>query len=411
MATERRDHGFNRVTNTDIWSLTRVLFLGSALLFLINILFGFNNAVTTGTIPRWMILIHLHAGAIGWITLSLIGLAIWIFTGTRSVSQAYVRWIRWLVWLAILVFAGYILAFGIAFSQTGEFLALLPIFGIAAALVIWATVIYAFTQLSRQPVVTTVHVLVAGGLLVAAVGGTMGFLLGLEYVVGVFLPIEVPDRVGVHAGMMDAYILLVASAIVEWFVLKDTAGHWTWPGLAQAIAGTVAAILVPIAFLTNRIEQLLPIFAVFLLIFLALFLVRMGWRAIRANPLHAGPDAWGFFGALWLVVYVVMFLYAAVGLQGNFGAAPDWFPAVFAHAGFVGMMTNLLFGVYSVRTRRVPDRFAWSEPAALWLVNLGLVVFAALKIAIDIRHGAVLMGLGVLWGVGLMIHRLRASAD
>jgi hypothetical protein len=209
--------------------------------------------------------------------------------------------------------------------------------------------------------------------------------------------------------MMDAYLLLVASAIVEWFVLDDTAGRWTRAGLAQALAGTVAAVIVPIAFLTNRIEQLLPLFAVLLLAFLALFLVRMGWRAVLAGPLRTGPDAWGFFGAIWLVVFVVMFLYAAVGLQGDFGAAPRWFSAVFAHAGFVGMMTNLLFGVYSARTRTADVVSPWAEPGAMWLTNLGLLTFVGLKVVMDVRLGAFVMGLGVLLGVGLMAHRLRSG--
>ena len=114
---------------------------------------------------------------------------------------------------------------------------------------------------------TNVHILVAGGLLVAAVGATMGVLLGLELAIGRFLSITpAEDRVGLHAGMMDTYVILVAAGIVEWFVQKDPDKRWTWAGLLQALFLTVAALLVPVAFLTGLLEQLLQLFGVLLLL-------------------------------------------------------------------------------------------------------------------------------------------------
>ena len=34
--------------------------------------------------------------------------------------------------------------------------------------------------------------------------------------------------------------------------------------------------------------------------------------------------------------------------RGDFAALPTWFPPVFAHAGFVGMMTNLVLAALTV---------------------------------------------------------------
>ncbi|NIV40457.1 MAG: hypothetical protein GWN58_66975, partial [Anaerolineae bacterium] len=53
-----------------VWRTLKIVFMGAALLFLINNFYGFDNALTVGEIPRWQGLIHLHAGSIGWITLS-----------------------------------------------------------------------------------------------------------------------------------------------------------------------------------------------------------------------------------------------------------------------------------------------------------------------------------------------------
>jgi hypothetical protein len=398
------------VKNQVVWGHTRTLFLGSALLFLINNFFGFDNALTVGPLPRWQALIHLHAGSIGWITLSLIGIAVWLFTGERDVSESYARGVRTLTRVAVPVFGAYIISFGLAFSLRGFFV-LLPIFGTASMLLIWVAAIFSLRQLRHQPVVTTVHVLAAGGLLVAAVGATMGVMLGLERVIGQFLPIVGEDRVGVHAGMMDTYIIIVAGAIVEWFVSKDPGGRRTWAGVAQGVAWSVAAILVPVAYLTNALAVLLPMFVLLLFVGLVIFMVRIGWRGLTTNPLSSGPKPWAFFGTFWMVVFVGMFIWAATAFVEDFSLAPSWFFAVFVHAAFVGTMTNLLLGVYSARTQESRSVMAWGEPAARWLINLGLLAFFALKITSDSRLGAIVMGIGVVLGVFTMIRRLLASGQ
>ncbi|MFQ5942448.1 MAG: hypothetical protein ACE5JF_02735 [Anaerolineales bacterium] len=400
-----------RVRNAEVWNLVRIILLGSATLFLINIFFGFDNAVTTGVLPRSQALIHLHAGSIGWITLSQLAIAFWVFTGDREVSETHASRLRTLAYLAIGFFAGYVVSFGIAFSQGGDFFILMPIFGTGAMLVIWAAAVYSLTQLRRQVVVTTVHILVTGGLVVAAVGATMGVLLGLELALGEqILPIPASeDRVGVHAGMMDTYLILVAAGIVEWFVQKDPQKRRTIPGLLQALFLTVAGLLVPFAFLTGTLDQLLPIFALLLLLGLIFFVARIGWRALARNPVRGGVKSWGFFGTFWLVIYVGIFIYFAVSLGNPDAVLPPWLGAVFVHAGFVGMMTNIILGVDAARTEDAAHVLSWGESSARWLINLGMLVFFALKITSDTRLGAIVMGIGVLLGVVTMIQRLRAS--
>lgn len=49
------------------------------------------------------------------------------------------------------------------------------------------------------------------------------------------------------------------------------------------------------------------------------------------------------------------------------------------------------------------------EPVAMWLMNGGLVIFAVLFIVSGSRHGALVMGTGVLLGVGWMLLSLRET--
>jgi hypothetical protein len=382
--------------------------MGSLLIFLINIYFGFDNSLTVGEIDRWQTLIHLHGGSIGWITLSAIGVALWVVTGEREVDEGYESRVRNLVWAAILIFAVYVTSFGLAFSRPSGFLvALLPIFGTGSVIVLWISAIFSFAQFKHQPVVTTVHYLAAGALLTAAIGATVGMLLGLERVIGQFLPLPLgPDRVGAHAGMMDTYLFLVATGIIEWGTRKDVQ-HWSWAGLAQALAWMIGAALVPISFFLNFFEQALPIFGLLLLVGMAIFLIRYAWRALANLPRGSGVKSWNFFGTLWLIVYMGLFLYAIS--IGDFSLLPAWFPAAFVHAGFVGMMTNLIMGVVASRGQAGASVMSWGEVTSLWIINLGILVFLALKITADIRIGAIVMGVGVLLAVFTMFRRLMAS--
>lgn len=392
-----------RVRNEAVWRQLRIIFIGSGLLFLINNVVGFANALTEGSINRGQVLVHLHAGSVGWITLSAIGLAIWVVTGQRDVDATYERNVRRLGWAAVIAFACYVPNFWLAFGPVG-LTVLLPIFGTAAVIVLWWAAIWTIGQLRGQAPLTTIQLLAAGALLVAAIGATVGALLGLEHVTGRFLPIE-GDRVGAHAAMMDTYLFLVAAAIIEWVSRPASEHGWGWAGAVQAGAWVVGAALVPTAFFLNAVEAILPIFGLLLLGGLAIFLVRTAWRAIMAGPMAAGAGAWAFFGTAWLVVYMGFFM-AIVTAGGDFAALPTWFPPAFAHAGFVGMMTNLLLAVHFERARAQRGTASWAEPAAMWLLNGGLLLFIGLKMASDIRTGAIVMGIGVVLGVLTALYRL-----
>jgi len=233
-------------------------------------------------------------------------------------------------------------------------------------------------------------------------------LLGLERVIGQFLPLPDADRVGAHAGMMDTYLFLVASAIVEWTLRKEET-RWSWPGLLQALLWMIGAALVPLAFFLNILDQILPLFGIMLLVGMVIFLVRYGWRAFTNLPRGTGIKSWAFFGTLWLIIYMGFFLFGIVGTGGDFSKLPTWFGAAFVHVGFAGMMTNLIMGVVYSRGQEGAGVLSWGEPVSFWMINLGIIAFIGMKIAADIRHGAIIMGLGILLGVFVMFRRLQKS--
>jgi hypothetical protein len=398
MGETQGSYGWQRVSNDAVWRHTKIVFLGSLLAFLINVALGFGNVITSGEIPRWQILTHLHGGTIGWLTLTAVGFTIWLFTGDRAVSDSYERRIGWLSWAAVVFGLGYVSSFGISFSLTGNAFALLPIFGTGMMLVIWATALLAGTQLRKQPVLRTPHLLVAGGFLVASFGAIMGVLLGLQYALGSLpLPAGIPNASN-HAGPMDAYAVIMGTALVEWLVDRADVRAWRWHGALQAGLFTLAGLM---AFVP--IEAVSGIGTIIgLLGGSFIFFVRMGWRAVLRNPLNFNESTWATFAPLWLLTFIVGVL------SSNAGIVPTdtWLGPVIFHAYFVGFLTNSLFGMLSGRTRDARLLHNWAERGAFWLINVGLLLFAATEIGYGGRHGAIVMGLGVLLGVVVIGYRL-----
>lgn len=394
-------HGWHRVQNDAVWRHTRRIFLGSLFVFLINITLGFGNIVTTGEIPRWQLITHLHGGTLGWLTLSAIGFTVWLFTGNREVSAAYEKRIEWLSWAAVLFGAGYVSSFGIGFYLTGNAYALLPIFGTGMMLVIWSTALLAVTTIRKQPVVRTVHLLVAGGFVVASFGAIMGVLLGLQYTFGSLqLPGGIPN-VSNHTGPMDAYAVIIGAALVEWLVDRDEVSNYSWHGLLQAGVFTIAGLM---AFIP--LEAVSGIGTVIgLLGGSFIFFVRMGWRAVLNNPFEYDESAWATFAPLWLLTFITGVLSSIAGIVPT----DTWLGPVIFHAYFIGFISNGLFGMLSGRTRDTRTLHEWAQPGSFWLVNVGLLIFAATEIGYGGRHGAIVMGLGVLLGVATIGYQLSGE--
>jgi hypothetical protein len=308
-----------------------------------------------------------------------------------------------LTWAEVLFGLGYVLSFGIGFSLTGNAFTLLLIFGTGMMLVFWATALLALTQLSDQPVLRNEHLLVAAAFTLASFGAIMGVLLGFQHALGSLpLPEGLPNTQG-HAFPMDIYALVLTSAVVEWLFVGDSSSKWTGPGLIQAVVWAGAGFVLFIGAVTG-VEALGFVGLILgLAVGPVIFLARIGWRVIQINTLQGGEDRWAVFTPLWLLVFVAIFLGSIAG------AIPqdlEWTAPVAFHAYFVGYITNRLFGVFGGRTRGGRILHEGGESIAFWLINLGLVAFAATEIAYGGRHGALIMGLGVLLGVAEMGYRL-----
>lgn len=406
MSSKDMGVGVAGVGRNSVRALTRATFLAASVLFLGTIGLGFLNVVTTGEIPKWQAVTHLHSGTVGWILLSFVGVAIWLFADEWVGGEGGRRRLWWLVGAAVVAFAGLAASFGYGFSQGDEAMVALGIAAPAAALVVWSTALYALTRLRAEVVATTARLLVAVGLLLAAIGVTVGAYLGMTYAFdGLATPPE--ETIGAHFLTVLPAVSMVSAGILEWLVRGEAAGPASRAGVLQVGVGAIAGLMFPTGFtlllLGVPASQLEPIFMGLLgggILFILVFLVRIGHHALRRNPFATGSGAWVFFSTVWFLVFL-----PSVVLPVIIGG-PEWTSLLSIHGFFVGFVTCAILGAFSMRTRDAAVGAGRAEPTAVWLVNLGIVAFVAGEAVAGVAHGAVVMGLGVLLGLAVMSRRL-----
>ena len=78
---------------------TRLLYRGALLIFVVTIVIGILNGLDIWDPTRQMILTHVHAGTLGWITLAVVGTALAMFgaepTPRRLPRPATSQWPPW----------------------------------------------------------------------------------------------------------------------------------------------------------------------------------------------------------------------------------------------------------------------------------------------------------------------------
>lgn len=401
---------FEPLRKERMWRAVRLLYLGSACIFLYTVFLGVVQAVQDPDTPieHAQLLSHFHSGSIGWVTLSVLATALWAYAGGRHVTDAVAQSSLVVAVVAILTAAGYVVSFWIAFGDAGE-TRLLPLFGIPLTLTIWTVLGLVASQVKHQSPLTAPHILLLGALVVVSLGALMGILLGLSYAfdLTLFPQNEAAVPVGAHAGPMDMYIALAFAALLEALVRKGPATRRSKAAIWQTVLGVVAAAVI----LVGLYVGIEPAPGIAFLLFIAafvIFMVRVGGRALLRRP--GGPEGPAVtFAVLSFIVYVVLFTLLVFKYFLADKDPPTALLVAFQHITFIGLGTNLLLATHG-RFGLATSRFGvkW-QPLAVWLLNLGLLSFVASELLAESRHGAILMAIGVLLTWGLVVGRTLQS--
>jgi len=378
-------------------------------IFTLTALLGLANATRIfGALSTDTLLTHLHSGTLGWITMGVIGVAIWMFAGSGGTLSRNVLW-------SGLATAAYVLAF-----WSGNFPAR-ALFGALELIVIFYWWWWVLSAARREGFgrIDVPKLSVVLGLTTLVIGSTIGVTIQLFLAFGIQLP-TAPDLIGTHASaQIGGYLVLVAAGIAEWRLSGP--GQRTRAGLAQAWLLFLGGLFIAIGIGMNVLPlQLLA--TVFQIAGIVIIAVRFGKRALTAP--------WGEASGTRHVAIAVPFLVLGLALEvtliamigqanGDFTKIPLGLVHALDHSFFIGVMTNTLFGMILIATsaQGASRAWPWADNVIFWGLNLGAASFIAVLIFVGsgyssgpfqhpVAYTASVMGLSALLGIATFQRRL-----
>lgn len=344
----------------------RLLFRSALVLFLVTIVIGILNGMDLWQPSRQLLLTHVHAGTLGWITLAVTGVALLMFGGDADVESA-----TRLAWVMIGSTVLYVLAFATTLGIMRPITGTLMLLAIAYALA-WVT---GRRGQARKSVPALGLYLALISLLIGAV---LGVLLGL-FIANGSLPGLSDDMARNLAGahppaMLAGYLILAGFAVAEWRLESPAAlVSESKPGTAAVWALFVAGLTFNVAFIFE-VDPLLQVASLLQVIAVIVFVVRMWAHLKPAAWRREGPVTYARWSVVFLVVGIALLVYlvqlfASGQLDPETGEGTHLLLA-FDHALFIGLMTNALFSITGATV-------AWDriQRIVVWAINIGLIGF------------------------------------
>jgi hypothetical protein len=378
----------------------RMLFKSALLIFVITILIGILNGLDIWDPPRNVLLTHVHAGTLGWITLAVVGVAMLMFGD--NADAGVVEQSNRLAMVTVAAVVVYVIAF---LTGTGVFRPIAGTLMLAAIVWVLTWVVGRYRVLPS----TTPRLALLLAMISLTIGAILGVLLGLFIARG-SIPGMSAESAAALAGahppaMLIGYLVLAGVAVADW-ILGGPEGR---TGRLVAWALFVAGILVNIAFIF-QLDDLIPLPTLLEVIAVVAFIVRM-WPKIAPSAWAGGGNAnFARMSIVFLAVGIgllvaVVQLFLSGALDPETGEGPIGVLLAFDHAMFIGVMTNALFAAVTWMSASTYKKIV------LWSVNGGLTVFLlglVIDVAILKRIGAPVMGFALLYAIWVYFNELGA---
>lgn len=382
-------------------------------IFGLTALLGLANATRIfGALSQDTLLTHLHSGTLGWITMGVIGVTLWVFAGNGATLARNVG-------LSGVATAAYVLAF-----WSGNFPAR-AIFGTLELIVILYWWWWAVTQARREGFgrIDVPKLSIVGGLTILTIGAIVGVTIQLFLALGITLPTS-PELIGTHASaQIGGYLVLVSAGIAEWRLSGP--GQRTRAGVAQASALFLGGLLLAIGVGMN-IQPLQGIATLLQVVGIVIVVIRFGMKAVRAPWGESTGMRHIAISVPFLIVGLILeitFLAQIIQAQGDFTKVSLGLIHALDHSMFVGLMTNSLFGVilFATAAQGAARVWPWADNLIFWGLNLGAASFIAVLLFVGsgyssgpfqhpVAYTASLMGLSALLGIVTLQQRLGAAA-
>src|SRR6266851_1561533 len=216
---------------------TRLLFRVALAIFTVTVLIGILNGFHFVQLSRAVLLTHVHAGTLGWITLVATGAALWLYADGGSGLKGHARGVA--IGMSVAV-PGYVAAF-----LSGN-LPARAIFGVPVLLLIVGIAVFLYRGRGAGLSVPRLGVLLAFVTLI--IGSTLGVLVQIELAANhTFLP---EGAIGGHASaQVGGYLVLFALSAIEWRLRG--ADDFGWPGRIQVLLLFIGGLLLAVGVLFN----------------------------------------------------------------------------------------------------------------------------------------------------------------
>lgn len=372
----------------------RNLFRAALLLFVITVVIGILNGTDVWDPPRNTLLAHVHAGTLGWISLTVFGAAIWMYGSPDDTSS------RPLANYSIVAIALYVLAFW-SVDLTDATSIQRPIGGTLAFIAMVWMFVWAMRRMRGQ----TWDVAKFGMALALSfivLGAILGILLGLQLAdVEIVDPSKANQLYDSHPGAMVAgFVILAGLTLIEWLMPGRTVPKLSESkmGVTQMLLLFVAGLLFVIGSLFG-VDALLQAAGALQLVGAIVLIVR--FRRELAPSQWGGPPVNQFVrtAVLGMIVSVALIVY----LIGQLSSGKEFedimgLGLAFDHINFLMVLTNLIFAMM-IAASVVSDRV---NRLVFWGLNIGVAGFAvglAAESAALKRVFTPILGLALLYGI------------
>jgi len=379
---------------TELGRLVRGLYLVAMAVFLVTITIGILNGLDLVTFNRDQLLTHVHSGTIGWISVGIVAATFWM---TRR-ADARLAW----------ALAGLVPIYVAAF-YSGNY-AFRAIAGTPLLIVILWLFVWAWG--AARAVGTFPAIAVALALTTFAYGAVFGVVLQIGFATSTTL---LPgDGIGAHAATMTtSYLMLAGMGLTEWRLL-DTR-NVPRSGLVQIgflfLGGAVLAASLLFS-IDLKVGGGLNILCEFIAV--AIFIRRIWPTALRAG--WGTPDGRRHLALAAIVIpfsmAILVYLIVLAASSSNPNAVPVGLLIAFDHSVFIGVITNITFGLILTLTADRPPEAAWLRHLVFAGMNAGLLIFLIGLVAdssIIKEIGSPIMGTSILIGLAILARRLMAS--
>lgn len=379
----------------------------SMALFVFTVVIGILNGTDLVTFSRKVLLTHLHAGTLGWITLSVFAACLWTFAGSERERMPEV--------IAPLA-AGSIVLYSVAFLTTTSYVR--PVLGVVAAGTMLLFLFWAIARARAGLVMSVPRWGFLGALATSVTGGVLGVLLGILIASDGDVKTLPDGGEGAHpATMVVGFLIPAALSLIEWLLRpEDLERKATRSGFAQMVLLFLAGLSLMVGVLTN-IVPFIMLNLPFEIAAIAIFFARNRRSLFRVGFSDANGTASPFLAAsaIAVIVNLGMLIYLLGNYADDFDAVPRNLILALDHVMFIGVMTNAILGLHWAAFRdRAKNRLPWADPVVFVLVNIGITGFYLgfmFDAATPKRIFTPLMGTGILLGLAVSFMRTQRAAD